>query len=70
MGMMKDELLPFEAKMEQGDRNKPRLNQCFLCKAWHVEKNLSPVDIPDQGAGWIEKKACEKCLDPILKGEG
>jgi len=64
--------VPFtkEVKMEQDEkRNKPRVNQCFLCKAWHVEKNLSPIEVPDQ-TGWVEKKACQECLDQILKGEG
>jgi hypothetical protein len=43
----------------------PRLNQCYLCKAWQLEKNLSPVEVPDQ-VGWIEKKACQHCLAKIL----
>ncbi len=43
----------------------PRLNQCYLCKTWRLEKSLSPVEIPDQ-AGWIEKKACRDCLNKIL----
>jgi hypothetical protein len=43
----------------------PRLNQCYLCKAWKLEKNLSPIEIPDQ-AGWIEKKACQGCLSKVL----
>jgi hypothetical protein len=43
----------------------PKLNQCYLCKAWHLEKDLSPVEIPDQ-AGYIRKLACQKCLGAIL----
>jgi hypothetical protein len=45
--------------------NMPRLNQCFLCRAWKVEKNLSPIEIPDQ-VGWIEKKACQECLNKVM----
>ena len=56
-------------KPRENDSKNPRLAKCFLCGAWALEKNLSPIEVPDQ-AGWIEKKACEKCLDPILKGEG
>jgi hypothetical protein len=43
----------------------PRLNQCYLCKEWHLEKDLQIIEVPDQ-AGWVEKKACEKCLLPIV----
>lgn len=46
----------------------PRLNQCYLCKEWHLEKNLSSIEVPDQ-AGWVEKKACEKCLKGIVGEE-
>lgn len=66
--MGKDENL-LGLKPRENDSKNPRLAKCFLCGAWALEKNLSPIDIPDQ-AGWIEKKACEKCLDPILKEEG
>ena len=44
----------------------PRLNQCYLCKAWHLEANLQVIEVPDQGNGWVEKKACQKCLPPII----
>jgi hypothetical protein len=40
----------------------PRLNQCYLCKTWHLEKDLSPVEIPDQGNNYIQKLACPECL--------
>lgn len=43
----------------------PRLNQCYLCRAWLLEKSLTPIEVPDQ-AGWIEKKACQKCLSAII----
>lgn len=33
----------------------PRLNQCYLCKTWHLEKNLQAIEIPDQGSGYIRK---------------
>lgn len=44
----------------------PRLNQCYLCKAWKLEETLSPIEVPDQGNGYVRKLACEKCLDGIL----
>lgn len=47
----------------------PRVDQCYICRVWQLEKSLFPIEVPDQ-AGWIEKKACQKCLDQILKGEG
>jgi len=55
-------------KPRENDSKNPRVNQCYLCKAWQLDKNLSPIEVPDQ-VGWIEKKACEKCLSSILKGE-
>ncbi|MGO8989070.1 MAG: hypothetical protein ACLQGU_19750 [bacterium] len=48
----------------------PRLNQCYLCKAWHLEKELSSVEIPDQGNGYVQKLACEGCFDKIIGKEG
>jgi hypothetical protein len=47
----------------------PRLNQCYLCKAWHLEKDLLPIEIQDQ-AGYIRKLSCKKCLNPILGEKG
>jgi hypothetical protein len=44
----------------------PRLGQCYLCKTWRLEKDLSPIEIPDQGGGYVQKSACESCLDEIL----
>jgi hypothetical protein len=44
----------------------PRLNQCYLCKAWQLESNLQAIEVPDQGSGYIRKLACKKCLGPIL----
>ncbi len=44
----------------------PRLNQCYLCKGWHLETTLKAIEIPDQGSGYIRKLACQKCLGPIL----
>lgn len=54
--------------LPEGDGKHLRVNQCYLCRAWQLDKNLSPIDIPDQ-AGWVEKKGCKKCLDEILKAE-
>ena len=55
--------------MEQMPLNSPgkysRLDQCFLCKKWYLEKVLSSIEVPDQ-TGWIEKKACQSCLKSIL----
>ena len=30
----------------------PRFAQCYLCKEWGLEKNLSPIEVPDQ-TGWV-----------------
>ena len=54
-------------KYSEGDGKHPHVNQCFLCKTWALDKNLSPIEVPDQ-AGWVEKRACQKCLDSILSG--
>lgn len=43
----------------------PKLNLCFICKAWHLEKELHPIEVPDQ-AGYVRKLACGKCIDEIL----
>ena len=42
----------------------PRLDRCFLCGAWALEADLKAIEVPDQN-GWIEKKACQECLDKI-----
>ncbi|MGD0915700.1 MAG: hypothetical protein ABSB22_04490 [Thermodesulfobacteriota bacterium] len=44
----------------------PRLNQCFICKAWRLERDLAPVEVPDQGASYIQKRGCKKCLEEIM----
>jgi hypothetical protein len=44
----------------------PRLNQCFLCKAWQLESNLQAIEVQDQGGGYVQKLACQGCLGPIL----
>ena len=62
---MKNESNELGLKSKEEAGKYPRLNQCYLCKAWQLEKNLSPVEVPDQ-AGWIEKRACRSCLDKIL----
>jgi hypothetical protein len=46
----------------------PRLNQCYLCKAWKLEKTLSPIEVPDQ-AGYIRKLVCKTCLKEIQEEE-
>ena len=43
-----------------------RPSQCYLCKAWHLEEDLSPVQIPDQ-AGYVIKVACRTCLKKITR---
>ena len=40
----------------------PRLQQCFICKAWRLEKDLKPVEVPDQGNSYVQKLACQECL--------
>jgi hypothetical protein len=47
----------------------PRLNQCFLCKGWHLEKDLLPIEVPDQGGNYVKKLACKKCLSKAEKEE-
>jgi hypothetical protein len=51
--------------MMSSDRSLPRLAECFLCKAWQLEKDLIPIEIPDQAMTYIQKLACKKCLDNI-----
>jgi hypothetical protein len=55
--------------LPEGDGKHPRVNQCYLCKAWQLEVKLQPIEIPDQ-AGYIQKLACKKCLDKILNAGG
>ena len=43
----------------------PRLNQCYLCKVWRLEKNLHPIEIPDQGGSYTQRLACRGCLNEI-----
>jgi hypothetical protein len=45
----------------------PRLNQCFLCKSWHLETDLHSIEVPDQ-AGYVKKLACQECLKEIMAG--
>jgi hypothetical protein len=47
--------------------NIPRLNQCYICKTWTLEKDLDSIEIPDQ-AGYVQKQACKKCLSEIMAG--
>jgi hypothetical protein len=54
---------------EQAQGKIPRLNQCFLCKAWALEDELRLIEVPDQ-VGYIQRSACEKCLGAILKKGG
>ena len=54
--------------LPEGDGKHPRVRQCFICQPWTIDKDMQPIEVPDQGAGWIEKRACKKCLDS-LKGE-
>lgn len=47
----------------------PRLNQCYLCKAWQLEKNLSLIEVVHQ-TGYVQKLACQDCLSKVLNGNG
>jgi hypothetical protein len=60
-------LIEWEDRMDM-KREVPRLNQCFLCKEWRLEKTFFPIEVPDQ-AGYIRKMACRGCLDRI-EGQG
>jgi len=42
-----------------------RLNVCWICKGWFLERLLKPVEIPDQGTSYILKLCCSKCLASI-----
>lgn len=44
----------------------PRLDKCFLCGCWQLDKNLKPIQIPDGAGAWIEKRGCQSCLNKIL----
>ncbi len=44
----------------------PRLSQCYLCRVWHLETDLQPIEVPDQ-AGYVLKLGCKKCLDMITR---
>jgi len=50
--------------MKESHQSIPRLNQCYLCKVWRLEKELRPVEVPDQ-VGYVKKLACEDCLNQI-----
>ena len=67
---MKNESNELGLKSKEEAGKYPRLNQCYLCKAWHLEKNLSPIEIPSQGSEYVQKLACKKCLDEILNAGG
>jgi hypothetical protein len=45
------------------DTKVPRFNNCFVCHAWLLEKDLMPIEVPDQGNGYIRKLACRPCLN-------
>ena len=62
---MRDESNEIGLKHKEDAGKYPRLNQCYLCKAWKLEKNLSPIEIPDQ-AGYVQKLACQECLSKIV----
>ncbi|MGA2463333.1 MAG: hypothetical protein ABSH06_03140 [Thermodesulfobacteriota bacterium] len=48
------------------DKPIPRLNQCFLCKRWDLEKNLFSIEVPDQAGCYIKKLGCQECIDEIM----
>ena len=45
----------------------PRLNQCFICKAWRLEESLAPVEVADQ-VGYVQKLICKECMEKINPG--
>ena len=54
-----------------GKESVPRLNQCYLCKSWHLESDLKAIEVPDQGTSYVRKAACQKCFKEIMgKREG
>ena len=50
--------------------NIPRLNRCIICGKWYLEKDLGPIEVPDQ-TGYIQKLGCQGCIDSVInKGRG
>ncbi len=43
----------------------PRLNQCFICEKWTLEKIMHSVEVPSQGAEYVKKLICPPCMLPI-----
>jgi len=43
----------------------PRLNKCFVCVKWTVEKAMYPVEVPSQGTEYVKKLICRSCMLPI-----
>jgi hypothetical protein len=42
-----------------------KVDQCYICKNFLFEESLQPVEIKDQGGGYITKLVCGKCIDDI-----
>lgn len=65
---MSEDTLKLRSRENAGKN--PRVNQCYLCKVWQLDKSLLLIDIPDQGSGWVEKKCCQSCLDKLQSSAG
>jgi hypothetical protein len=40
----------------------PKLCKCYLCGRWLNQRAMFQIQVEDQGGGWIQKLACEACL--------
>jgi hypothetical protein len=54
-------------KPRESDGRNPRLAKCFLCGQWALVSSLLAIDVEDGTGSWIGKKACQRCLNTILK---
>lgn len=55
-----------DLKVKDDPGKYPRLNRCLICEKWTVEKLMRPVEIPSQGNEYVQKLACDDCLNEIL----
>ena len=43
----------FDKKEPEGSI--PKLNKCFLCRSWGLEKDLQVILVPDGATGYVRK---------------
>ncbi len=54
-----------EQRSEVRGKMMEAIQECYVCKQWFDEKALSKINVPDQGAGHVEKPICSKCIQEI-----